>query len=81
MWFGSSLAGLFITSTLLHLEEDINLLVVSYHIIILLSILTHSINKILSIILSFAKIKFIEKYENSLLSFVNFLPILPIFTL
>ena len=28
MWFDSGLAGLFITSTLLHLEEDINLLVV-----------------------------------------------------
>jgi hypothetical protein len=29
MWFDPDLAGLFITSTLLHLEEDINLLVVS----------------------------------------------------
>ena len=29
MWFDLGLAGLFITSTLLHLEEDINLLVVS----------------------------------------------------
>jgi hypothetical protein len=29
MWFDPGLAGLFITSTLLHLGEDINLLVVS----------------------------------------------------
>jgi hypothetical protein len=29
MWFNPGLAGLFITSTLLYLEEDINLLVVS----------------------------------------------------
>ena len=29
MWFDPGLAGLFITSTLLHLKEDINLLVVS----------------------------------------------------
>jgi hypothetical protein len=29
MWFDPGLAGLFITSTLLHLEKDINLLVVS----------------------------------------------------
>jgi hypothetical protein len=29
MWFDPGLAGLFITSTLLHLVEDINLLVVS----------------------------------------------------
>jgi hypothetical protein len=29
MWFDPDLAGLFITSTLLHLGEDINLLVVS----------------------------------------------------
>jgi hypothetical protein len=29
MWFDPGLAGLFITSTLLHLREDINLLVVS----------------------------------------------------
>ena len=29
MWFDPDLAGLFITSTLLHMGEDINLLVVS----------------------------------------------------
>jgi hypothetical protein len=29
MWFDPSLAGLFITLTLLHLGEDINLLIVS----------------------------------------------------
>jgi hypothetical protein len=29
MWFNPGLAGLFITSTLLHLGEDINLLIVS----------------------------------------------------
>jgi hypothetical protein len=29
MWFDPGLAGLFITSTPLHLEEDINLLVMS----------------------------------------------------
>jgi len=29
MWFDPGLAGLFITSTLLHLGEDINLFVVS----------------------------------------------------
>jgi hypothetical protein len=29
MWFDPGLAGLFITSTLLHLEEDINFLVMS----------------------------------------------------
>jgi hypothetical protein len=29
MWFDIGLVGLFITSTLLHLEEDINLLVMS----------------------------------------------------
>ena len=33
MWFDPGLAGLFITSTLLHLEEDINLLVVSKTIV------------------------------------------------
>jgi hypothetical protein len=31
MWFDPGLAGLFITSTLLHLGEDINLLVVSFN--------------------------------------------------
>ena len=33
MWFDPGLAELFITSTLLHLGEDINLLVVSTNII------------------------------------------------
>ena len=31
MWFDPGLAGLFITSTLIHLGEDINLLFVSLH--------------------------------------------------
>jgi hypothetical protein len=33
LWFDPDLAGLFITSTLLHLGEDINLLVVSIRIV------------------------------------------------
>jgi len=33
MWFDPGLAGLFITSTLLHLGEDINSLIVSFKII------------------------------------------------
>jgi hypothetical protein len=38
MWFDPGFAGLFITSTLLHLGEDINLLVVSVILLKLLDI-------------------------------------------
>jgi len=34
LWFDPGLVGLFITSTLLHLGEDINLLVVSTNIVL-----------------------------------------------
>ena len=40
LWFDPGLAGLFITSTLLHLEEDINSLVVS---IVIMECLRHQI--------------------------------------
>jgi hypothetical protein len=33
MWFDPGLAGLFITSTLLHLGEDINFLIVSVDLV------------------------------------------------
>ena len=53
MWFDPGLAGLFITSTLLNLEKDINLLIVSSFKLLLEMIVKHPLK-------SFATLKSIK---------------------